>query len=163
MTATQAAQRVGSSPSNCSWHLRKLAEHGFVREARGHAGRNRPWQAVSQGLDWGEPDDTAADPTDRIAAEALTDLLVEREVQRLRAAQASRDTEPAAWQEVTGLVSSMLWLTAEEAADLRGRLTDLLQSPQRALRGAGRAPGHPSRGRPAGVAGGLAGAGGSAA
>ena len=129
MTATQAAQRVGSSPSNCSWHLRKLAEHGFVREARGHAGRNRPWQAVSQGLDWGEPDDTAADPTDRIAAEALTDLLVEREVQRLRAAHASRDTEPAAWQEVTGLVSSMLWLTAEEAADLRGRLTDLLQSP----------------------------------
>jgi DNA-binding transcriptional ArsR family regulator len=129
MTATQAAQRVGSSPSNCSWHLRKLAEHGFVREARGHAGRNRPWQAVSQGLDWGEPDDTAADPTDRIAAEALTDLLVEREVQRLRAAQASRDTEPAAWQEVTGLLSSMLWLTAEEAADLRRRLTDLLQSP----------------------------------
>ena len=129
MTATQAAQRVGSSPSNCSWHLRKLAEHGFVREARGHAGRNRPWQAVSQGLDWGEPDDTAADPTDRIAAEALTDLLVEREVQRLRAAQASRDTEPAAWQEVTGLVSSMLWLTAEEAADLRRRLTDLLQAP----------------------------------
>ena len=129
MTATQAAHRVGSSPSNCSWHLRKLAEHGFVREARGHAGRNRPWQAVSQGLDWGEPDDTAADPTDRIAAEALTDLLVEREVQRLRAAQASRDTEPAAWQEVTGLVSSMLWLTAEEAADLRRRLTDLLQAP----------------------------------
>ena len=163
MTATQAAQRVGSSPSNCSWHLRKLAEHGFVREARGHAGRNRPWQAVSQGLDWGEPDDTAADPTDRIAAEALTDLLVEREVQRLRAAQASRDTEPAAWQEVTGLVSSMLWLTAEEAADLRRPADRPVAVAERALRGAGRAPGHPSRGRPAGVAGGLAGARGSAA
>ncbi len=68
MTATQAAGRVGSSPSNCSWHLRKLAEHGFVREARGHTGRNRPWQAVSQGLDWGEPDDAGlgrADGPDR--------------------------------------------------------------------------------------------------
>ena len=30
----------------------------------------------------------------RLAAEALTDMLVEREVQRLRAARASRDTEP---------------------------------------------------------------------
>ncbi|QWZ07679.1 helix-turn-helix domain-containing protein [Nocardioides panacis] len=129
MTATQAADRVGSSPSNCSWHLRKLAEHGFVREARGHTGRNRPWQAVSQGLDWGEPDaDPSAGAPDRIATEALTDLLVEREVQRLRAAQASRDTEPPAWQEVTGLASSMLWLTAEEAADLRRDLADLLQA-----------------------------------
>jgi DNA-binding transcriptional ArsR family regulator len=141
MTATQAAGRVGSSPSNCSWHLRKLAEHGFVREARGHTGRNRPWQAVSQGLDWGEPEDGAsADPTDRIAAEALTDLLVEREVQRLRAAQASRDTEPPAWQEVTGLASSMLWLTVEEAADLRRELADLLQA--RSELSAGRAA-HP--------------------
>ena len=129
MTATQAAGRVGSSPSNCSWHLRKLAEQVFVRESRGHSGRNRPWQAVSQGLDGGEPGDAdSGEPTDRIAAEALTDLLVEREVQRLRAAQASRDTEPAAWQEVTGLASSMLWLTAEEAADVRRQLGDLLQA-----------------------------------
>ena len=35
MTASQAAARLDESPSNCSWHLRKLAEHGFVREARG--------------------------------------------------------------------------------------------------------------------------------
>ncbi|MGH3444839.1 MAG: winged helix-turn-helix domain-containing protein, partial [Nocardioidaceae bacterium] len=31
MTATQAAALLDESPSNCSWHLRKLAEHGFVR------------------------------------------------------------------------------------------------------------------------------------
>ena len=54
MTASQAAARVDDSPSNCSWHLRKLAEHGFVREARGGTGRNRPWQAVSEGLSWGD-------------------------------------------------------------------------------------------------------------
>ena len=106
------------------------SDHSSMRPPT--TGRQRPWQAVSQGLDWGQPEEAgpgSADPEDRIAAEALTDLLVEREVQRLRAAQASRDTEPAAWQEVTGLLSSMLWLTAEEAADLRRRLTDLLQSP----------------------------------
>ena len=108
MTATQASGRVGSSPSNCSWHLRKLAEHGFVREARG---AHRPPATVAgrqPGPGLGQPDEGgpgSADPAGRIAAEALTDLLVEREVQRLRAAQASRDTEPPAWRELTGLAS----------------------------------------------------------
>ena len=42
MTATEAAALLDESPSNCSWHLRKLAEHGFVREARGdETGRTR--------------------------------------------------------------------------------------------------------------------------
>jgi hypothetical protein len=117
---------LGESPSNCSWHLRKLAEHGFVREARGGTGRNRPWRAVSQGLDWGEPDGEGGNPSAGIAADALSDLLVEREVQRLRAARASRDSEPSAWQDVTGLLSSMAWLTAEEATTLREELTAVM-------------------------------------
>jgi DNA-binding transcriptional ArsR family regulator len=126
LTASQAAALLEESPSNCSWHLRKLAEHGFVREARGGTGRNRPWRAVAQGLDWGEPGGTDDVPDSGIAAEALSDMLVEREVQRLRAARASRDAEPAPWQEVTGLLSSMAWLTADEAARLRQELTAVL-------------------------------------
>ena len=127
MTASQAAALLEESPSNCSWHLRKLAEHGFVREARGGTGRNRPWQAVSEGLEWGGPEDSADDrPGSRIAADALTDVLVDQEVQRLRAARASRDTEPADWREASGLVQSQLWLTAEETRTLRTELAELL-------------------------------------
>ena len=139
MTASQAANLLDESPSNCSWHLRKLAEHGFVREARGGTGRNRPWQAVSEGLEWGGPEDSADDrPGSRIAADALTDVLVDQEVQRLRAARASRDTEPADWREASGLVQSQLWLTAEEARALRAELAELL------FRHADRS-GHPER------------------
>lgn len=128
LTASQAAASLGESPSNCSWHLRRLAEHGFVREARGSTGRNRPWRAVAQGLDWGHRDGEDGDGAESggIAASALDDLLVEREVQRLRAARASRQSEPAAWQDVTGLLSSMAWLTAEEATTLREQLTAVL-------------------------------------
>ncbi|MGZ4467189.1 MAG: ArsR/SmtB family transcription factor [Nocardioidaceae bacterium] len=126
LTASQAAELVGESPSNCSWHLRKLAEHGFVREARSTDGRNRPWQAVGEGLEWGAGDET--DPASTLAADALTDMLVEREMQRFRAARAARAQEPAAWREATGLVQSQLWLTAEEAAELKERLNDLLTS-----------------------------------
>ena len=124
MTATGAAALLGQSPSNCSWHLRKLKAHGFVREAPGGTGRDRRWRAVSEALEWN--DDEVDAPT-QVAAEALTDMLVEREVQRLRAARAARDTEPPGWREATGLVQSQVWLTAAEAQQLRGELAELLQ------------------------------------
>ena len=80
-TATQLADLLGASPSNCSWHLRKLAQHGFVEEVTGTPGRNRPWRAASEGLVWGEG---AADAETSAAGAALTDLLREREMTRRR-------------------------------------------------------------------------------
>ncbi|MEO6512975.1 MAG: helix-turn-helix domain-containing protein, partial [Nocardioides sp.] len=50
LTATELADRMDETPANCSWHLRKLAEHGFVEEAEGGTagqGRKRPWQVVA--------------------------------------------------------------------------------------------------------------------
>jgi len=46
LTATQAGDLLGESPANCSFHLRTLAEHGFVEEAPGGSGRQRPWRRV---------------------------------------------------------------------------------------------------------------------
>ena len=128
LTASQAGRMIDESAANCSWHLRKLAEQGFVREARGGTGRNRPWRAVSEGLEWVEdvPEDDQPDQATQIAAEALTDMLVEREVQRLRVARASRAGEPTDWREATGLVKSDRWLTAEEARRLKDDLTEVL-------------------------------------
>jgi len=125
MTATEAAALLDESPSNCSWHLRKLAEHGFVREARGGTGRNRPWQAVSEGLEW---DSESEDQAERLAADALTDMVVEREMQRLRAAQASREHEPEDWREATGLSQAAVWLTAEEAHEIKDEITRLMMA-----------------------------------
>ena len=115
-TATQAASVLGESASNCSWHLRKLARHGFVRETRGATGRDRPWQLVTEALTWAE---------DEVAAEGVDDVLLERDIQRLRAARAATD-EPEAWQGVSGVTRKQLWLTAEEARRLRDRIDSLL-------------------------------------
>ncbi|HET7357680.1 MAG TPA: helix-turn-helix domain-containing protein [Nocardioidaceae bacterium] len=122
MTASELGRLLEESPSNCSWHLRKLADHGFVREASGGHGRNRPWKAVSEGLVWGEGDEDSAASA---AADALTDLMMEREVQRLRAARASRDQEPAEWRDATGLSQAAMWLTADEAKQLLARQREL--------------------------------------
>jgi DNA-binding transcriptional ArsR family regulator len=122
LTASQAAELVGESPSNCSWHLRKLAEHGFVEEAPGGTGRNRPWRAVSDGFEWNDED---ADPAARLAGEALTEALLDRELQRLRTARRRQADEPPQWREATALAQSQLWLTADEARAVSEALREL--------------------------------------
>lgn len=121
-TASQAALLVEQSASNCSWHLRKLAEHGFVREAKRASGRNRPWRAVMEGLVWG---DNETDTETSAAGDALTDMLIERELQRLRAARAGHAQEPAEWRDATAVNHSHLWLTPEEAIALSEAMVDL--------------------------------------
>lgn len=139
-TATQLAARLGESPSNCSWHLRKLAEHGFVAEVEGVAGRSRPWQVVSEGLSWSEAE---LEPEASAAGHALTDALLNREVQRLRAARQVEHLQPPEWREATTLVQSGLWLTAEEAKEISTKLQQLFMTHFDRLR-------HPER-RPEGA------------
>ena len=135
LTATQAAALVDATPSNCSV---APAQARRARLRPGDPGSHRPaaaLQMVSEGLSWGDDptespeaaDALAADAlaADALAADALADVLVEREVQRLRAARASRDREPPAWREATGLTHTQLWLTAAEAAEVRAALSVL--------------------------------------
>lgn len=122
LTATEAGRLLDQTPANCSWHLRKLAEHGFVREAPSRGGRTRPWRAVSEGLTWEDGDE---DPELTAAGEALSDMLLERELQRFRAARASAVSEPREWREATGLNRSRLWLTPEEARALSEEMVAL--------------------------------------
>jgi DNA-binding transcriptional ArsR family regulator len=121
-TASQAGAALGESPANCSWHLRKLAEHGFVREVTGVPGRSRPWRAVTEGLTWGDAD---GDAETTAAGEALTDMLLERELQRLRAARAGAAHEPADWREATTFNQAQAWVTAEEARELSTAMVEL--------------------------------------
>lgn len=125
MTATELAGRLQETPSNCSWHLRKLAEHGFVEEAEGGTGRRRPWQAVSQGMSWGEPDES---PELARAGDALNQLVIEREVARFAQSRARRREEPPQWQEASTSSQSMMWLTAGELNEINQAVSDLLLS-----------------------------------
>ncbi len=121
-TASQAGAVLGETPANCSWHLRKLAEHGFVREVTGVPGRSRPWRAVTEGLTWGDSD---GDAETTAAGEALTDMLLERELQRLRAARAAAATEPQEWRDATTFNQTQTWVTAAEAKALSAAMVEL--------------------------------------
>src|SRR5262249_20411466 len=49
-TATEAGERIGETPTTCSFHLRQLAKYGFVEEAGGGQGRARPWRLTTIGM-----------------------------------------------------------------------------------------------------------------
>ena len=112
LTATQLADRLDETPANCSWHLRKLAEHSFVEEAGGGIGRRRPWQVRSRGLTW---DDVDATPGELRAGRALEEMLLQRQVTRFQLARAQLlDDGEREWAEAAASTQTVSWLTAEE-------------------------------------------------
>jgi predicted ArsR family transcriptional regulator len=121
MTATELADRLDETPANCSWHLRKLAEHDFIEEAAGGKGRQRPWQMRHLGMSWAEGDDLSHE--ELRAGQALSRMLLERWVDRFLAA--SEREENADWRGSAGLSQHVAWLTPEELADVTGRLQEV--------------------------------------
>jgi DNA-binding transcriptional ArsR family regulator len=134
MTASEAGRKLGESASNVSWHLRKLAEHGFVRQSATGPGRRRPWRIVAESLTWGD------DVEDSASSAALRDVALERELQLLRAALAHHPDNAEEWKEATSLTSGRLWLTAAEARELGERIAALAEPYAGRLAGPGSRP-----------------------
>jgi DNA-binding transcriptional ArsR family regulator len=121
MTATQLADRLDETPANCSWHLRKLAEHELIEEAEGGTGRQRPWQMREIGLSWGAED---AGPEERRAGDALSRVMLQRWVDRFLDATERADGE---WREAASVTQTMGWLTAEELREVNERVQETIR------------------------------------
>ena len=120
-TASEAARRLDETPANVSWHLRKLAEYGFVRQGEGR-GRAKPWKFVAQSLTFGD------DAEDKTVATALTDLFIEREFHVLRTSIRQQPSEQPAWRDATAVLQTRFWLTQEEAAALGVRFKEIFMN-----------------------------------
>ena len=141
-TATEAAERIGETPTTCSFHLRQLAKFGFVEEAGGGKGRARPWRIAHHGV---RADKVQADPEVAIAAEAASRLLRSRELARYQLWVDTQHSYPGAWREAAGETDLLFWLTPDELRELTAdvhrvlerrldaRLTDPSQRPPEAL------------------------------
>lgn len=122
LTATELAERLDESPANCSWHLRKLAEHQFIEEAP-REGRRRPWRMAEIGFSWRDARETAEG---RHAALALSDLTMGRSLDRYREAAQRHAAEPPAWQDAAGGSQTMAWVTADELRELNAEIHDVV-------------------------------------
>ncbi|MFD2417011.1 winged helix-turn-helix domain-containing protein [Amycolatopsis pigmentata] len=114
-TASECAEAVDSSASNCSWHLRQLAQWGLVERVEATDARERPWRAVPVGLDFGDIDRDPAVRAAQLAALSVSiredDVLTQRFVDTLAEL-------PDEWQSASTLNSYSLRVTAAELAEL---------------------------------------------
>jgi DNA-binding transcriptional ArsR family regulator len=142
LTATQASEALGESPANCAFHLRTLAKYGFVEEAGGGKGRERPWRRTHQALHF---ETSAPDNAEyAAAARAFEDMWFGWLLQRAQTALAAGDFWPAEWKQTSlGQQQMITYLTPAEAdqliddlRELAGRYLDRLDHPERRPAGA---------------------------
>src|SRR6266516_357132 len=89
LTSTRAAELTGESSASCSFHLRQLAKYGFIEEAEGGKGRERPWRLTAHSHEWSD---------EAPAADALDGLLIGRASEQLTEWLARRRREPKDWR-----------------------------------------------------------------
>lgn len=121
-TASELAPLVGSTASNCSFHLRTLADAGYIERVPGSTGRDRPWRVIDIRQDW----DSHTDDADLAqASTALATSLREWEFDRIR--QASARKNPPEWQGKLWSSSFTVNLTPNEADELGRQIAALAE------------------------------------
>jgi predicted transcriptional regulator len=123
LTATQASEALGESPANCAFHLRTLAKYGFVREAGGGRGRERPWTRTRRTISISSTEQD--DPQAAIAAGALGSVYFERWVERARRVFGRRERLPG-WEHATQMSRSAVFLTAEETVQVSREIQEII-------------------------------------
>jgi DNA-binding transcriptional ArsR family regulator len=127
-TATRLAERLGQSSGATSYHLRQLAEHGFVEEDTDQgAGRERWWRARHA--------TTILD-----AESGVTIAEAEGYLRAVHAGYVGRAdrfldgvvTMPEEWQSAWTISNARLWLSPADAARLNTELHELLRGYPRA-------------------------------
>ena len=73
--ATRCAEALDESVANCSYLLNTLAKYGYVEQAPGGQGREKPWRMASTEQSWaadgrGENPETAAAGQARVSSSA---------------------------------------------------------------------------------------------
>jgi DNA-binding transcriptional ArsR family regulator len=116
LTATQAGAMLGESSGSTSFHLRQLARYGMVEEAGGGQGREKPWRATANFTQWS---DDSEEPGAAEAAGLFSSFVAERYFEDLRHWLQAEPGEPQEWRDAAQFGDTVLYLTAEELADLK--------------------------------------------
>ncbi len=142
-TATSLGKRIEQSSGVTSYHLRVLAEHGFiVEDAERGSGRDRWWRAVHRttSFTFRMPDDPgSADAVEE--AERYIRLVAEESHRRVLAAIATLPEHRAELGTLPWTVSEWpLLLTLEQARELRSAVSELIVQYERTRVATGEQP-----------------------
>jgi DNA-binding transcriptional ArsR family regulator len=123
ITATEAGERLGESPTTCSYHLRELAKVGIVEDAGGGASRRRPWRLATTSLSISKVND---DPVTALAVTALSKVVRDRRLERYQTWVETEHLYPTEWRNATRESQHLGYLSADELAELNQQLSELL-------------------------------------
>jgi len=125
-TATMLGERLGESSGLTSYHVRILAEHGFVEEATDRGkGRERWWQAAQDMTSW-RPEDFDDDPDAREAEQWLTGYAARRGMEWLDTWLQRRPKDDPAWVAASEADDYMLDLTPSEMRSLMTEVSEVV-------------------------------------
>ncbi|SHN49524.1 Helix-turn-helix domain-containing protein [Geodermatophilus obscurus] len=126
-TASKLGQRLGESSGTTSYHLRQLADLGFVEEVPGQGtARERWWRARHRSTRW-RTDELVDQPGGREVVEELTHLSVGQQRRLLAAHAEQRDELDREWREATSLNDWVLRLSPARARALTDELNAVLE------------------------------------
>ena len=125
LSATQVSEHVAESPQSCSFHLRTLARYGYIEDAGGGEGRNRPWK-LSGRTTYFSAANADQETADAIAAaQAAIDASFQEHVRAWRRRSAHA---PSIWQEKTFEMSFDTWLTPDEVAQVSAGISAAIRN-----------------------------------
>ncbi|PDT14236.1 transcriptional regulator [Rhizobium sp. J15] len=122
-TATQLAARLGLNSGATSYHLRQLAQYGFIEEAPHGSRRDRWWRASHE---------LTSVPPSEAEGEALDlDIAFNQAALTLQVGQMQQALEeyaelPAEWRKATAADDIIIPMTADQAEALTKRLREII-------------------------------------
>lgn len=124
-TATGLAKRIGENSGTTSWHLRQLAEHGFIQEdtERGN-NRERWWRAVHESTEL-RVGDFLGNAEMRGPLSAYLHEVVDT-AYRLASTFVAEDW-PAEWMSAASLSDMELLLSADELTAMRDEIFEVVR------------------------------------
>lgn len=125
-TATKLAERIGQSSGVTSYHLRQLAQFGFVEEAAeaGSGGRERWWKAAHRSTML-EAEPMRQAPAE---AEAYMRAIASAYAERMERWLGEAPMLPREWDEGATLSDYVLRLTATESAQFLAKFEELVDT-----------------------------------
>lgn len=122
-TATECSEIVGESPSSCSYHLRTLADLGFVEEVAAADGRERRWKLVRR--HWSTKAGAEESPEFAAASNLLRETAMELSDNVVAEYIASQPSFSAQWQEAAAFLNSIVYLTPDELNEMAEKILEL--------------------------------------
>ena len=123
LTATQASEALGESPANCAFHLRTLAKYGYVTEAGGGKGRERPWKLANTQIRLTTNHD---DADTAMTARTLHAFWLARLLRRAQQILTSQEQYPDVWRGADQEWQSVAFITPDELREVGDAIDGVL-------------------------------------